>query len=1204
MKRVNGKWREKVMQPSRWFVIALLFLIATNAWSETHNKTVTIKRTNITVVAAFDMIKQQTGASIVYQEDAINKDIRLNLDLINVPLKTAIEAVCNPAGLEYTLRDNYVLVKKKVVKSVVKKSPVVAQSESSNRRTVTGLVVDEKGEPLIGVNVTLVGTKYGDVTDINGRFSLAASAHAKLLFSYVGMVTRTVNIGNDAHLKITMKEDNAMMNEVVVTGYQQIDRRNLTSSVTSVKMKDLELPGVSSIDQMLQGRIPDMVVTNSSSEVNSVPKIRIRGTSTLIGNREPLWVVDGVIVNDPVNLSADVINDPDYVNRIGNAISGLNPQDIERIDVLKDAAATALYGTRAANGIIVITTKKGRIGKPIISYNIESTFRRRPRYTDHKINLMNSLERTQVSRDLVNMHYVYPASMSSVGYEDAISKYYSGVYSQSQFQAAVAKAETQNTDWFKLLCNDSFSTNHSINISGGSDKLRYYSSLGYTDENDVIKDNYNKRYTVSTNLDFSVSENFQASLSINAYHSSKRYDQDNVSPIDYAYRTSRVIPAYNDDGSYYYYMKNLLGGGAYNYNILNEKDNSSMKQIQNGITATLNLRYRFTDWLNMNGVFSYGTNDTNIEGWYGENSWYATSLRGLETEPQNSLMPFGGQLSEDNTSSQDYTARIQANINKDFGHDKQHNINLALGVEANSNLYSGNSYTARGYYKDRGEKFVTIIPSTYTSYLNWLAFSVPVITDNRTNLLSAYGTLSYSYKQFFTLNANTRYDGSNKFGTRSNEKILPVWSVSGLTNIKEVTHMKADWVDALVLKASYGEQGNMLDGQTPVMLLNKGAYDAQYKEMTSTVSAFANPDLKWEKTHSFNTGIEASFFKSRLMLQLEYYKKKTTDAFMNKTISDINGYNSYIVNSGNITNKGYNIAITVTPLQTRDFNWLISGSFSKTMNNMETAPGQNAYELSSYLDGSAIVKGKSVSTFYSYRFIGLNPEDGGPLFDDWQDRSNELIGLSKAETYTKVLVASGKRDPDISGSISNTISYKGWRLGVLMNYSMGNKVRLFRLFDQGDNVGTSPDHIYPEYNLSRDILRRWKKSGDERYTNIPSIMAQNAPNYYKYNSHWSSGSNYTGVKIADDSWTMYDYSDLRTVSGDYLRLANVSLTYEVPSSLLSKYRLQRLAFTLSGSNLHTWCSKALKGQTPTQSGFSTVQLSDTPYYTFGVNIQF
>jgi TonB-linked SusC/RagA family outer membrane protein len=1210
MKRKNEKLRRDGNPRRSWFIFVLLLLTAsTNSMATIlDNKPITIQRTGISITDALDMVKQQAGVSIVYQDDVINKSMRLNLNLKEVTLREALNAICEPAGLEYILRDNYVLIKKGKRSMITKKNPVAAPLSSSGHRTITGKVVDEKGEPLIGVNVTVAGTSLGAISDNDGNYSIKIpeEGNVKLMFSYVGMVSRTVTAGKKAQMPtITMQEDNAMMNEVVVTGYQQIDRRNLTSSVTSVKMKDLMLPGVSSLDQMLAGRIPDMMVTSSSSEINAVPKIRIRGTSTIIGNREPLWVVDGVIVNDPVSLSADVINDPDYVNRIGNAISGLNPQDIERIDVLKDAAATALYGTRAANGIIVITTKKGRVGKPIVSYSFNGTYRRRPRYTDHKINLMNSLERTQVSRELVDMHYQFPSGMTSVGYEDAVSKYYSGVYSLQQFNDAVAKAETQNTDWFKLLCRDSFSNDHSVNISGGSDRFRYYASLGYTDENDVIKENMNKRYTASTHLDFTLSDRFQASLAINAYHNKRQYDESDVSPIDYAYKTSRVIPAYNDDGTYYYYLRGGSAAGSMNFNIMNEIDNSYMKQTINGITATLNLRYHFTDWLNLNGVFSYGSTDANIEGWYGEDSWYAAQLRGITSEPQNSLMPFGGELSTDNTSSQDYTARIQANINKDFGSNHQHNINLSIGGEANSTLYKGFSYTGRGYYKDRGEKFVTNIPDKYTSYRNWLATNVPTITDSRTNLLSAYGTLSYSFMEYFTLNANTRYDGSNKFGTRSNEKILPVWSVSGLANMKEIAKIQAPWIDALVLKASYGEQGNMLDGQTPVMLLKKGAMDTHYNEMVSTVSAFANPDLKWEKTHSFNTGIEASFFKSRLMLQFEYYYKKTTDAFMNKTISDINGYTSYVVNSGNIVNRGYNISITATPVQTRDFNWLFSGSLSKVMNKMKTAPGQDYYELDDYLNGTAVVKGKSLSTFYSYRFVGLNPEDGGPLFDDWEDRSTELIGLSKNETYTKVLTASGKRDADITGSISNTLEYKGWRLGVLMNYNLGNKVRLFKVFDQGEGTTTSgPGYIYPEYNLNRALLNRWKKSGDEKYTNIPSIIGQNSSAYYKYSRHWSSGSNYTGVKIADDSWTMYDYSDIRVVSGNYLRLANVSLTYEVPTSFLGRYKLQRLALTLSGSNLYTWCAKALKGQAPTQSGFSTVQLSDTPYYTFGVNIQF
>ena len=244
-------------------------------------------------------------------------------------------------------------------------------------------------------------------------------------------------------------------------------------------------------------------------------------------------------------------------NRIGNAISGINPQDIDRIDVLKDAAATALYGTRAANGVIVVTTKKGRAGKPVISYSFTGTLRQRPRYTDSKIDLMNSKERTQVSRELANMHYSFPSDMSYVGYEDALQKYYSGVYTREEFEQAVAKAETQNTDWFKLLTHDSFSQDHSVNISGGADKFRYYASLGYTGDDDVINNNTGKRYTAATNLDFTLSDKIQASLNLSMYTNKKHYNQSELSPIDYAYNTSRTIPAYDADGNYYYYKRTL-----------------------------------------------------------------------------------------------------------------------------------------------------------------------------------------------------------------------------------------------------------------------------------------------------------------------------------------------------------------------------------------------------------------------------------------------------------------------------------------------------------------------------------------------------------------------------------------------------------------------------------------------------------------------
>lgn len=1207
--------RRRFCIDKKYKILILLVIAACSVFgADPVNKLITIQRKEISVINAFDMIKQQAKVSVMYQDDIVNKKLILNLNLKDVPLAKALEAVCEPAGLEFSLRDNYVLIRNARKPKAETKRAAVANSptQQERQRTISGKVIDELGEPLPGANVRISEFQSGAISDGDGFFRLKVPAGEDLTLevSYIAMEKQRISIKtgtNDLQLKsIVMKMDETSVGELVVTGYQQIDRRNLTSSVSSVKMKDIMLPGVTTLDKMLQGRIPDMIVSNPSGEINSIPKIRIRGTSTLIGNREPLWVVDGVIINDPVNLSPDVLNDPDYVNRIGNSISGLNPQDIERIDVLKDAAATALYGTRAANGIIVITTKKGRIGKPLVSYSFTSSYRRRPRYTDSKINLMNSKERVGISRDLVNNHYQFPSDASVIGYEEAVNKFYNGTYSEQEFDSQVAKLETQNTDWFKLLTHDSFSTDHSVNVSGGSENFRYYTSLGYTLNNDVINNNDNKRYTGTTKLDISLSKRLQASFSLNVYNDTKKYNPSSLSSIDYAYNTSRVIPAYNDDGSLFYYGKNASSYNSMNFNIINELDNSYVKQKISSVTTTLNLRYEMADWFNINSVLSYTNSNSNLENYWGEKTWYAAILRQSEygtAAPNNSLMPLGGELSINNINNENYTARIQGNINKYFGRDKQHNLNIAIGTEASSTKYNGYSDTNRGFYLERGKAFATSIPSNYTAYLNWLASSTPTIVDNKSNLLSAYATASYSYKDLYTVNANTRYDGSNKFGSRSNEKLLPVWSTSGLLNIKQLAQIQAYWLDNLIWKASYGEQGNMIDNQTPVMTLKKGGFSGYYNEMLSTVNTFANPDLKWEKTHSFNTGIEAGLFNNRLMLSVEYYYKKTKDIFMNKPISDINGYTSYIVNSGNLINKGYNLSLTAIPVKTKDLNWIVSGSFSKISNRMETVPGSEVYELNNFLNGTAVVKGQPIGTFYSYKFVGLNPTDGGPLLDDWEDRATELIGLNKYDTFTKVLVPTGKRDPDMTGSFNTTFSYKSWRLTALLNYSLGANIRLFKLFSQTAD-GITSGSIYPEYNLNRELINRWKKPGDEQSTNIPSIMGSTTPGYFNYSRHFSAGTNYKGIKLAEDSWTMYDYSDIRVVSADYLQLANLSLTYEIPVRILSNYKMHRVAITLSGSNLYTFCAKELKGQAPTQSGFATVQLTDRPSYTLGINVEF
>ena len=297
-------------------------------------------------------------------------------------------------------------------------------------------------------------------------------------------------------------------------------------------------------------------------------------------------------------------------------------------------------------------------------------------------------------------------------------------------------------------------------------------------------------------------------------------------------------------------------------------------------------------------------------------------------------------------------------------------------------------------------------------------------------------------------------------------------------------------------------------------------------------------------------------------------------------MSTVNGVGSYVINGGDVTNKGYSLDITATPLRTKDFRWSISTSFSKVINSLDSRPASQTYDLSDFLKGTALVKGQAVNTFYSYRFLGLSPVDGGPLIDDYYNNREALRGLSKYDTYTTVLSAS---------------RYRQWHASVVFGYSLGAKTRLFAMYGSRATGGYSSE-ILSEKNYSRDYMNRWRKPGDETKTNLPAIISGGDAAYYKYSIEVNT--------IGDNYWEMYDYSDARVVSADYLKLQSLSLTYELPEMVFSRLGLQRLAFTLSAYNLFTICDSALKGQTPTQGGFTTIQLSERPSFSFGMNIQF
>lgn len=1115
--------------------------------------------------------------------------------------------------------------------SLTAATPLSAQTTATTQtaaqdHVVYGMVFDKTGEPLVGANVrvTLGRKVWTAQTDSKGAYRVklpagTSTAGLSISASYLGMKRQTKSgRSNVAHYDFMLDDHSQSLGEAVVTGYGTISTREKTSAITSLKMEEILMPGMTSLEQALEGRVPDMVFMQNSGEVGATARMRIRGTSTLIGNREPLWVLDGIPLSDPVDVTNEQLNDPDYINYIGNAISGINPQDIERVDVLKDAAATALYGTRAANGVIVVTTKKGEPGPPRITYNSQLKYTARPRYSDRDIYLMNSQERVQFGQELMNLHYTFPNHMTMVGYEGAYHRFVTGQTDYNGFLAEVQRAETVNTDWFKLLTHDTFNHNHTVALSGGSETARYYASLGYNREEGVQLHHNNDRYTASLNMQTRIAKVIQANIRLNANVQKKTQLPGEIDLLGYAYGTTRALPAFNNDGSYFFYQRHAYNVGTdkneqykYAYNILNEIENAEKLYSSNGIMAALDLTYRFKTLLDLTLTTSYQRTHSDNSTWFGEKSNYAAQLRNAEYGQAPipgdyglSDMPYGGVYNTGTNVNENFTLRAQANFRHALGEKKQHLLSASLGYEMNVSNTDGFSENTRGFFKSRGLKYVNMTAeemNRFPKYASWVAHNHPTLRADKTHRLSGYAIFSYSYGSLFSLSANTRFDASNKFGSRSNEKFLPVWSASGMLNLKSLLLRQYDAVSDLRLRTSFGKTGNMVDNQTPNLLLRQESLDTYYGENVAKVDALPNPYLRWEQTDQWNVGVDASLFDYRLTVGVDAYYKHTKDAFDNTLVSPFNGVENYVMNGSDITNSGFSINLSAYLLKTRDWSWLVSANYSVVYNSINTKTA-NKYKIEKYLNGTAIMDGKSIGTFYSYNFIGLDPQNGLPLFDDYRDRQHLLEGQPLDRIMERVGVVSGSREPNFAGSFYSTLRYQQWSLSASFNYALGNKIRKFALYkDVLDGVSS-------ENNVRKEFTKRWRKPGDERHTQLPSLISPSDPAFGENRYHWSAATPAAtqGFEaFADNYWMMYDNSNARVVSGSYLRLSNLALRYQFTRKQLKGLPFSNLAFDAAMTNVFTLKSSALEGQDPTQSGFSLqTSLSLRPSFTFGLRVSF
>ncbi|MBO9632452.1 MAG: SusC/RagA family TonB-linked outer membrane protein [Chitinophagaceae bacterium] len=1168
-------------------------------------QTVTVSGKNITLKKLFQVIKDQTGYVVFTNSNAIRDAQSISLSVEKMPLQTLLDSVLKDLSLGYVIKDKTIVLSRKSPTPAL--SPMISDLFLPPSK-VSGVVRGSTGEPLQGASIQVKTLTGGRVTNAKGDFSFTSLPEdAILVVSMLGYEPMEITIkkikdgytavmnnhggapkgsikvssGDNVFIDITLKSREAQLNDVVITGYMSVDKNKYVGAVTTVDPEKIKVAGEISIDQMLQGNVPGMLVTMPSGQVGSTPKIRVRGTSTILGNQEPLWVVDGVIQRDPLpmpNGSGSLAGDMGELRLIAsNAISWLNPNDIQTITVLKDASATAIYGSQAANGVIVLTTKKPKPGQMAVNYTGSFTVGQRPRYSMY--DLMNSQELMQFSKEVYESRDSYTYDILPIGYGGLVQKLQSKEIDQATFEKEYRKMENMNTDWFDLLFRNAFSQNHSISLSGGTDKLSNRTSFNIQQQKGEAIGNDLLTFSATSNTTARFSEKFTVNFLLNGTVRQTDGFAYGVDPFKYAYNTSRTIPMYNDDGTLFYHYKrgtnsySLPSKFFYNYNIQNELNNTGNSNNTKSLSSTIDARLKLTKNLQYQGLLSYNVSSTDVKSHATELSNYITQTRGYEfgsvlsNSPQElaSPLPFGGLVQLTSSSNRGYTFRNSLVYDKLF--NDKHAITAQAGMEARSTITEGSTDTRYGYLRYRGEQYAPV-PLTVTPNGNGTAVSLQEamrlnssIVNTEANYLSEYFSGVYAYDQRYIFNFNARLDASNRFGQDKNKRFQPTWSVGGKWRVGNEHFLSSlTWLNAFDLSASYGYQGNTVEAVSPYLIATDGGLSQLFKQYTLVIKSLPYPSLGWEKTKSWNFGMDLSFFNGRLNATVNYYTK-VSNVLAAREVPVENGMNSAVVFGSEMENKGYDLIINVVPIRTQDFTWQFSVNTGRARNTLKN--NQRINTRADYLNGTAIVNGEAYSTFYSYSYQGLNHETGRPLFNklDIKPTANDL----------DYLVKSGKLEPDFNGGFNTSIRYKNFSFSAQFAMAFGAQKRLPVFY----NATGAPT---PEQNAPRLLLNRWKQPGDEAFTNIPSIPAGNPNRMYVYLPTISN--------TAMSPYDMYNSSDLRVGDIDFIRCRQISAAYDLPQNLVKRIYSKRLniAFSLVNPFLYTF-DKSWDGYDPETGGW-------------------
>lgn len=861
-------------------------------------------------------------------------------------------------------------------------------------KKVQGVVISsEDNLPLIGASVYVTAedlkkagsaqTTMGVITDVDGQFSIAIPAGITRFFcSYVGYDVLEVKlVPGKEHYEITLHASSQMLDAVVVTGYQTVERRKLTAAVSKLDISDETIGAVKSIDQALAGQIAGLSVSPTSGAPGAPAKIRIRGTASLNGTQDPLWVLDGI------PLEGTDVPEPDELNDITNmkqsSIAGLNPADIENITILKDAAATAIYGARAANGVIVITTKKGKVGKPVI--NFSSRFTYTPTLSLDRLNLLNSAEKVGLEMDMIRNNYSPDNHKGGVynilsNYNE-LSAFQNGGWDalSSDTQAAINRLKSVNTNWGDILFRDAFSQEYNLSLSGGTERVTYYTSFGYYKEDGNVDGVGMDRFNLVGKTSYKVNSILKVGASMfanrrkNTNYLTDAYGMSN--PVFYSRKANPYFELYDKNGNYNYdYDIQNNTDKDLGFNIFEERQNTSNESVVNSFSSIFDAELRFNDKWKLTSQFGYQLEKTSreeIADWesYAMRYYYKLSEYSQGGETKHFLPEGGMQKSYENSNSQ-ITWKAMGEYRDSF--NDIHELEVMAGTELRKTWYE--TLFSAGYGFDR--KTLTTKPVIFPNESYATSFPLHQTTYKENAYVSFYSTASYSLLNRYTVGGSIRFDGSDLFGVDKKYRYLPLYSVSALWRLSQEPFMQqAKWVDNLVFRASYGLQGNIDKNTSPFLL---GTYRSEsilpgVSEDVIIINSAPNKKLRWEKTQSVNAGFDFSVLNQAINLSVDYYYRKGTDLIALRMLPLETGFTSMNVNWASMENKGVEISLSTRNITTKNFSWYTNFNFAYNGNKVlqenipeqQTTPGREGYP---------------VGAIFALKTAGVNKETGNMMF--------------------------------------------------------------------------------------------------------------------------------------------------------------------------------------------------------------------------------